>query len=584
MNTLTISACMAALLLCSSMVRATPQASAITSAAGSTPHSPRLFIGWQDPATGIGDVQALDSPAATNMRWSAAAQLQARPTTAPRVLLSAGLNAGTAAWSALAARFGSAPLGAVRNANLWHAGGRNGDRRGMVYAGAHDGMLHGFAADDGSELLAYLPRRLQARPLPGTPAVDGPLFGGDAPIGADGAMRTLLVAGLGSGGKGYVVLDVSAPDQFAAARAADVALLDTTDGADADIGQLHAPPVLDDANAGRARHVVQMANGRWALVIGNGHFSAGGRPALLIQYLDQARELMRLSPCMAGAPCVYAGDNGLAMPRLLDTDGDGRVDLAYAGDLQGQLWRFDLRGAESDWHVQRFFTACDADGRRQPITTAPYAQPHPLGGLMLVVGTGRHLHDGDSAAAATQSLYGLHDRGTANPLQADEPGCRRPDSLHPLAYGDTATAQGVEYHAVRSTLAARAAPQQHSGWWIDLPHAGQRVLHNPQGFEGYKLLVRSVVPSGGALQPRTAGRAYLSVLNLLTGQASTQAAFAAVDGTLAAQPLGMASAPAGPAVLFRRPNEAWLRFADGQQLVLRTGVTVGARTGWREQP
>ncbi|GHC94417.1 hypothetical protein GCM10007320_46280 [Pseudorhodoferax aquiterrae] len=573
--------CAALLAACAANAIAEPQPSTVVTASGSPTQSQQLFVGWNDGASG--DVQAFDSPAASHPRWSAANQLQAL-SAASRVLASAGVERRSVAWTALAAQYGNVPLGAVRNANLWFVAGRGGAqaRPAMVYAGATDGMLHGFAADDGSELLAYVPRGLQRRA--GTAAVDGPLFGGEVPLGAQAAPRSLLVAGLGTGGRGYLVLDVGAPDRFASAGEADLVVADTTGGTDADIGQLHAPPVLDDANANRARHIVQMANGRWALVIGNGYFSGAGRPALLVQYLDQARELLRLSPCMADAPCAYAGANGLAMPRLLDTDGDGRVDLAYAGDLQGQLWRFDLGGAESSWRANRVFTACDAQGRRQPITTAPYAQPHPQGGWMLAFGTGRHLLDQDSASTDTQSLYGLHDLGPSDPLQPDEVACRRPDTLSALAYGEAGAAQGTAYHRVQRLTQPEGAPRSR-GWWIDLPHPGQRVLHNPQLFEGYKLLVRSVAPAGGA-GPRNAGRSWVSVLNLLTGMPPAQPPFVQDDTALQVQPLAMASAPAGPAWLSRRAGhrDALLRSASGQQLVLRTGTTSGARAGWREQP
>ncbi|CAN7435627.1 PilC/PilY family type IV pilus protein [Pseudorhodoferax sp. LjRoot39] len=581
MKPLTLRACAALLSVLATNATAEPQPSTVAAASGSQMQSQQRFVGWYDDATG--DVQALDSPAASHPRWSAARQLQGLGA-ASRVLASAGVERGSAAWAALVAQYGNTPLGAVRNANLWFIAGRGGAlaRPTMVYAGATDGMLHGFAADDGSELLAYVPRRLQRRS--GTAAVDGPLFGGEAPVGAQAAPRSLLVAGLGMGGPGYVVLDVGAPDRFASASEADLVVADTTDGTDADIGQLHAPPVLDDANANHARHIVQMANGRWALVIGNGYFSRAGRPALLVQYLDQGRELLRLSPCMAGAPCTYADGNGLAMPRLLDTDGDGRVDLAYAGDLQGRLWRFDLGGSESGWRASRLFTACDAQGRRQPITTAPYAQPHPQGGWMLAFGTGRHLLDQDSPITNPQSLYGLHDRGPSDPLQPDEAACRRPDTLSALAYGEASISQGTDYHRIQS-LAQPEGAVRSRGWWIDLPHPGQRVLHNPQLLEGYKLLVRSVAPFGGT-GPRNAGRSWVSVLNLLTGMPPAQPPFVLADTSLQAQPLAMASAPAGPALLSRRPGhrDALLRSASGQQMALRTSATVGARAGWREQP
>ena len=78
----------------------------------------------------------------------------------------------------------------------------------------------------------------------------------------------------------------------------------------------------------------------------------------------------------------------------------------------------------------------------------------------------------------------------------------------------------------------------------------------------------------------------MSVLNLLTGMPPAQPPFVLADAGLQAQPLAMASVPTGPALLSRRPGsrEALLRSANGQQLALRTGTTVGARAGWREQP
>lgn len=575
-----------AMLACATV--AEPRTSAIAVASTNLAHSQRLFVASYDTATGVSDVQAFDSPAAANPRWSAAAELQRRHLATsgqPRTFLGVGIADDRQDGATLAQHYGALPLGAVRNANLWYVAGQvtPATRQAMVYAGTDGGILHGFAAEDGSEQLAFVPRRQLGRSDAGKAAIDGPVFGGDAPIGLDGEMRSLLVAGLGAGGPGYAVLDVSAPERFASMRPADLVLTDNTGDDDPDIGEMHAPAVLDDGNPNRSRHIVQTAAGRWALVIGNGYFSRAGRPALLVQYLDQARELVRLSPCLADAPCTHAGDNGLGMPRLLDTDGDGRADLGYAGDLHGNVWKFDLNGPESDWRINRLFTACDARGRRQPITTAPYVQPHPMGGWMVVIGTGRHLRHQDSAVLDTQSLYGLHDGDAAKPLQPAEAACRRPDTLRELAYVAVADARNLDYHTIRTT--AQPQDRQHwRGWWVDLPHAGQRVLHNPQAFEGDKLLVRSVAPSGVATEPRTAGRAWLSVLNLLTGLPPALSPFGLTAGTSDAPAPAMVDAPSGPALLFRRPGRAWLHFPGGQTLALQTGTTIGARAGWREQP
>ncbi len=546
----------------------------------------QIFMGYYDSTTHQGDVLAVRDAGATEAPlWRAADALQARlgSPTLPRHIVTAPGTDNLPTW--LRAK----PLGAILNANLWYVGPGPDGRRAMVYAGAHDGMLHGFDAHDGQALFAYVPRGLASRLAAAAPnaIVDGPVFGGEAATGPDGAVQPLLAAALGTGGKGLVVLDITAPHAFAADRV----LVDLSDSDDADLGHITAPPVLEDSAANRSRHFVRMPDGRPALVFGNGHGSRAGRPVLLIQYLDQARELLRLSPCQSTGDCIYAGDNGLAMPRLVDLEGDGRVDLAYAGDLQGQLWKFDLRGQDGG-HVafegQPFFTACDAQGRRQPITTAPYSAAHPHGGLMLVLGTGRHLTAEDGTNDRPQSVYGLHDNsftGGTDRLQTALTGCARPTSLTPRTYNAPITVGTTDYFSVADPLPDSASTGQRRGWWIDLPMPGQRVLQNPRTFEGRKLLVYSLVPSGRAAQPRVHGDVYVSVLNLLTGDAPAQPGFALPDETPASLPVGMVSLPAaGPWLLQRRAGEqTQLRPAQGTPVRLLTARTTGARAGWRER-
>ena len=85
--------------------------------------------------------------------------------------------------------------------------------------------------------------------------------------------------------------------------------------------------------------------------------------------------------------------NGLATPLAADMNGDGLVDLIYAGDLQGGLWKFDVSGATSTWMSAssrlKLFDAIDASGNVQPITSGVEAVLHPSGlGVMVSFGTG----------------------------------------------------------------------------------------------------------------------------------------------------------------------------------------------------
>jgi type IV pilus assembly protein PilY1 len=92
----------------------------------------------------------------------------------------------------------------------------------------------------------------------------------------------------------------------------------------------------------RSTQITRMNNNRWAVVLGNGYNSANQRPVLLVQYLDGAKELVRIPVTSEAAGTGNANDNGLAAPRLVDLNGDNRTDVVYAGDNLGNLWKFDL--------------------------------------------------------------------------------------------------------------------------------------------------------------------------------------------------------------------------------------------------
>ncbi|HOB66817.1 PilC/PilY family type IV pilus protein [Ottowia sp.] len=285
----------------------------------------------------------------------------------------------------------------------------NRSRPAMIYVGGNDGMLHGFAAADGTEKLAYVPRgvisslnQLSAPEYNNRHQyfVDGSPMTGDIDQGAGVQdpndpsyvstyvpdWRTLLVGTLGNGGKGYFVLDVTNPTGatsatgiagFEDSSAASLVKLDRTRGArdpapdcvtglsttqqaacnrakaeDADIGSITGQPVLDDHNTMRTTQITRMNNNRWAVVMGNGYNSKNQRPVLLIQYLDGDKSLRRI-PVTTDLPGTGdANDNGLASPQLVDLNGDGRPDVVYAGDNRGNLWKFDLTHMDDNqWQV-----------------------------------------------------------------------------------------------------------------------------------------------------------------------------------------------------------------------------------------
>lgn len=500
-------------------------------------------------------------------------------------------------------------LGDIANANIWqtrppvrmgfehlgHGGFRTeqANRPPMLYVGANDGMLHGFSAEDGRELMAYVPTgvyshlRSYTRPdYSHRYFVDGQAFTGDVDISGNGTAsnagrlaewHTYLVGALGGGGRGYFVLDVTTPLTTAAANTTlkpSGVLLDRSfpgngpapDEESKDIGHLYAPPVVSGVDGSRSEQIVKLNNGRWAAVLGNGVNSVNERPVLLIQYLDGPRELFRIV-----AHASTDQGNGLSAPRLLDVNGDGRMDVAYAGDLQGNLWKFNLTDADatkwgvSDWSgggapcqsasCTPLFTARDAasPANPQPITTAPLWMAHPLGGVQILFGTGRHLEEADRANAKVQTIYSVWD--ASRYAVSDKGGLSETTDSRSAIPGRgalvqqsftgavTSRASGTElptefFKSSRQPVAyARTASGGPRGWYMDLPDAGERVLSNPQPFEGQKVIVSTSVPAQGSAEESCSfeqaqeGGA-INVLNMITGQPGKTPPYASTDATM----------------------------------------------------
>ena len=522
-----------------------------------------------------------------------------------------------------------------------------GSRVPMVYVGANDGMLHGFAGTAaratsqsaipaGRELLAYIPAGIAKGPLRSLTDrnythryfVDGSVFTGDAQVGQSADWTTVLVGTLGAGGKGYFILDVTDPAAFLNTKANKLVLLDTTDRTtDPDQGHIFSPPVVDDTTDNTSRQIVKMNNDRWAVLLGNGYNSNNEAPVLLIQYLNGERERVKLSPCTQPIQehrCAYQGDNGLSPPQAIDLNGDGKVDVAYAGDLRGHLWKFDLSSGNADqWGVALqgapFFTAQHNGANRQAITTAPLWRRHPQGGIMLVFGTGRDLSQTDPYSTATDTLYGLHDNSqftvSAGKLKlvGGNPVNRPNDTQLPATLVAQSTdsqqwADGTrKYYAssvahVDYTGQPNANPPvaAHRGWYMNLPFAGQRVLHQPRGFSGEKVLFQSTIPAFGVDPSQTActpqkhqrKRAFLSVLNLFTGKPAATAVFRIAPDALipstTARNITMVENSADNPTLVRSGSHVKLlptNCPSGQTCDttdLQAGQFSGVRAGWHQ--
>jgi type IV pilus assembly protein PilY1 len=369
--------------------------------------------------------------------------------------------------------------GDVVNSDIWYTGRPSGNyamgystfvtaqksRTPILYVGGNDGMLHGFSATDGKELIAYVPRSvvgglkdLTDKDYQHRYYVDGSPMTGD--IKDDTTWKTLLVGALGAGGKGYFVLNVTNPAGFGTATAADLVALDRTRGKseaapdctmltgaaqtacntavdeNKDIGNITAQPGRNPSNLQETTQITRMNNGRWAVVMGNGYNSTNERPVLLVQYLDGDKALKRIQATTVATGSGNAKDNGLASPALVDLDGNGKTDVVYAGDNLGNLWKFDLTSTdETKWAVafgdnKPLFTTrgpvlltSTTRNQVQPITAPPIVRANDrlmtvgtgtsaktisVGGMMVAFGTGRNLTVNDRKTDITQNVQTLY--------------------------------------------------------------------------------------------------------------------------------------------------------------------------------
>jgi len=162
--------------------------------------------------------------------------------------------------------------------------------------------------------------------------------------------------------------------------------------------------------------VVQSYSGAhpWIVITGNGYNSPNGNSVLFILDADTGAVIRKIE---AGT----GPDNGLSSPIAVDVNHDDVVDFVYAGDLKGNLWKFDLTGdCATNWQVAfensgnqaPLFVARGPAGAPQPITSQPDVMLHPeKDGYIVCFGTGKFLGAGDYSDTQIQTIYGIWDYG-----------------------------------------------------------------------------------------------------------------------------------------------------------------------------
>jgi type IV pilus assembly protein PilY1 len=273
------------------------------------------------------------------------------------------------------------------------------ERRDVVYVGSNNGMLHAFDAENGTELFAYVPRgvwsRLEdvANPAPDfVYTVDGSAMVTDAYLPDRGGWRTILLGSTGAGGRSAFAIDVTHPEDVSADSVLWEITAEDLHGTDAGtLGYTFATP-----------QAARLENGDWVAVLSNGYGSDNNDARLLVLDLETGDLVANVLAANGNAD----NPNGLSAPRVARERPSELFDRwVYAGDLHGNLWRFDLDNLADG--AARLF-----QGNR-PITAPPQTS-YPTGssrGFIVSFGTGKFFEVGDNLieGAPDEYFYLIHD-------------------------------------------------------------------------------------------------------------------------------------------------------------------------------
>ncbi|MBL8310086.1 MAG: hypothetical protein JNL19_06675 [Burkholderiales bacterium] len=416
-------------------------------------------------------------------------------------------------------------------------------RRQMVYVGANDGMLHGFDASTGKERFAFIPEILHSktRNLPEV-AYAHKSFVDATPIAADvnvGGWKTLLFAPYGTGAKGLFSLNVSSPNSVDA----DSMAWHLGAATSSQIGYILGSPQRHPIT-GQPRIVGKIGpSGNWGLFLPNGYNSdyeengvrGPGDASLVVVDLGTAGDAqvstwtpgtnVHIIPTTADGAGPY---NGLSMPTGVDINGDGYIDVLYAGDLKGNLWKFEMTNtstvamapkALNTVQGKRLFRAVSPTGEPQPITVAPAVIRNGDGKYVVVFGTGRLLTTADKTEPTGgfpyQSLYGIVDDDIATEITRAD-----------LFAQKLRNVAGTPNRRFIDPVAGQTGTKR--GWRMDLDSSraddkGERVVTNPILLPGGVVIFATSAPSIDACSQT--GTGWTMAMNALTGGALNVATF-----------------------------------------------------------
>lgn len=400
-------------------------------------------------------------------------------------------------------------------------------RRPMLYVGANDGMFHAFDAKTGEEVFAYVPNELYGR-LPdlakknyshkyyvdGSPTVVDAFFSGQ--------WNTVVANGLNAGGQGVFALNITDPATFTTENVVKNALLwEFSDLQDEDMGYSYSQP-----------NIVKMHDDSWVAIFGNGYnnteadgyASTTGNAVLYILDLESGTVLAKIDTKSGrdDDPLGLNRPNGLATVAPVDLNNDRKVDVIYAGDLFGNLWKFDVSSATpSLWKTafgstaqpEPLFSATTETGYAQPIMARPEVGRHQSKeGVLIYFGTGKYIETADNTQSGqlTQTMYGIWDNGSRISSRSQ---------LLEQKIIKEGLSNGLSYRVITNN---ELDWNSYRGWYVDLynqdegntDNAGERIVTSPVLRDG-RIVFTSMIPTDDVCLP--GGEGWIMELDSQTG-------------------------------------------------------------------
>ena len=240
-------------------------------------------------------------------------------------------------------------------------------------------------------------------------------------------------------------------------------------------------------------------NGRWSVVVSGG-YNAGNASGHAFLFIIDAENGTLVAKIDTGAGTAASPD-GLSAPAVIDTNGDGVADMAYAGDLDGNIWKFDLFSTlPGSWSLSNGGVPLFSAGSGHAVTARPDITKFTAGGFLVAFGTGRYITTGDNTDLTTQRIYAVRDTGSAGTVTLS--------SLQQQSIIGTGT--GLDSNTYRFSTHAVGLPKDYTvtgdnaivkstylsdkrGWYIELPDSGERVVADAR-FRGGRAIFTSIVP------------------------------------------------------------------------------------------